>query len=53
MDHSVTGYLKRQKTQKLKKVLADYEKMENSQMRNEIIHIIQKILGERRDTDSV
>lgn len=49
MDHSLSGYLKRQDTHTLEILLENYKKMEDSQLRNVIVEIIQDILCQRKE----
>lgn len=52
MDHSLQGYLRRQPSQLLISLLADYEKQKEDPLCQHIAAIIQCILEERKKADA-
>lgn len=47
MDHSLQGYLSRQTTEELDRILQSYLQLEHSELHDEIIRTIMRILRER------
>ena len=52
MDHSLYGYLSRQDTQVLERVLREYLEMEPSRIQGDTVAIIQDILRKREKGES-